>query len=162
MSYDEIAWFPLCLTLSLLGAVAAVLVTRRRGVVPGARLLAWAMLPMALYLIGAVALVWRIGTAITRFVTGFAFSPKTWSGVVLLVVAVVLFAVTGALRRRGIGTRTTPGAKAEVTGATAAVPGGKAPTARRPVGAAKAPAKKSDDLSGFEDVEEILRRRGIG
>jgi hypothetical protein len=75
---------------------------RRRGarhsparLVPGARLLAWAMLPMALYLIGAVALVWRIGTAITRFVTGFAFSPKTWSGVVLLVVAVVLFAVTG-------------------------------------------------------------------
>ena len=158
MSYDEIAWFPLCLTLSLLGAVAAVLVARRRGVVPGARVLAWAMLPMALYLIGAVALVWRIGTAITRFVTGFAFSPKTWTGVVLLVVAALLFAVTGVLRRRGIGTRTKPSTKAEVTGAPAA----KTPAARRPVGAAKAPAKKSDDLSDFEDVEEILRRRGIG
>ncbi len=145
MSYDEIAWFPLCLTLTLLGA-AAVLVARRRGVVPGARVLAWALLPMGLYLLGAVALVWRIGTAITRFVTGFAFSPKTWAGVVVLVVAALLFAVTGVLRRRGVGRRTPAAATPEVAG--------------RP--AAKTPATKGDDaMSGFEDVEDILRRRGI-
>lgn len=144
MTYDDIPWLPLCLTLSVLGGVGAALGFRRRGVVAGARLLAWALLPMAVYLIGAVSLLWRIGTAVTRFVTGFAFSPSVWLGVVLLLTSGLLFAVTGVLRRRGIG--------------------GRRPAVDRGGSRAVAPARttdRDDRLSGFEDVEEILRRRGI-
>ncbi|MGH8869390.1 MAG: cellulose synthase [Actinomycetes bacterium] len=142
MTFDDVAWFPLSVGLTALGLAAAVAVTRRRGLEAGARVAAWALVPLGLYLVGATQVVWRVGTALTRFVTGFAFSPRVWLGVVVLATSAGLFLVTSRLRRRVGGGRDGAVEPAEKRGRTK--DGGDSATA------------------GFEDVEEILRRRGIG
>ncbi|MGH3489434.1 MAG: hypothetical protein ACRDP8_16210, partial [Actinopolymorphaceae bacterium] len=73
--YDNATWFPICAALSAVGVVAAFFAFRRRGVASGLRLLGWAVLPMAIYLTGMVRLLWTIGAAIGKWVSGFVFSP---------------------------------------------------------------------------------------
>lgn len=140
MAFDDIAWFPLSLGLTALGLVLAVVVGRRRGLVAGARVTAWALLPFALWLVGGIRLVWRVGTEVSRFVTGFAFSPKVWLGVVLVGVSAALFAVTTVVRRRGLDVGTDAPASAALE-------------AR--------PRKPADSGGEFDEIEELLRRRGI-
>ena len=48
------------------------------------------MLPLALYAIGLFRLVWTVGLAGSRFVTGFVFRPSVWLGLFLALIAVVL------------------------------------------------------------------------
>jgi hypothetical protein len=148
MGFDDIAWLPLCAGLTVIGVILAWTVTRRRGSAAGMRVLAWALLPMAAYLTGAVAVVWGVGSAIVQWVTGFAFSPTRWAGVVVAIVAVLLFFISGALRSRAI----TRGRKArsDELSSPASLPGRKTP----------ARAKTSSD-DEFSEVEEILKRRGI-
>lgn len=155
--FDKVAWFPLCAGLTGLGLVASWLAWRRRGVAAGMRGAAWSLLPLAAYLTGAVKMLWRIGTAIADWVGGFVFSPTVWSGVVVAALALVLFMLSGTLRRR------TP-----TRGRAAQPPASDATASRRGVSSAdrraveparkQAAAAPDDD---FSDVEEILRRRGI-
>ena len=147
--------FAVCGGLTLVGLVASWFAWRRRGAAAGLRGVAWSLLPIAIYLVGGAGLVWRFGTAIANFAAGFVFSPKVWSGFIVAGVAVLLFAVSGGLRRRR-------GGKA-VSGQPA---GGKAVTA--PNGAAGKPAKALTPAKGkapvdddLGDVAEILKRRGI-
>jgi hypothetical protein len=148
MGFDDIAWLPLCAGLTVIGVILAWTVTRRRGSAAGMRVLAWALLPVAAYLTGAVAVVWEVGSAIVRWVTGFAFSPTRWAGVVVALVAVLLFFVSGALRSRAIS-RGRKARSAELSGPPS-LPG------RKP----SAPARTSGD-DELSEVEEILKRRGI-
>lgn len=154
MSYADIAWFPLSLGLTVLLAGAAFLAFRHRRPVAGLRWSALALLPMGLYLTGVTLLLWRIGSAIGRFATGLVLSPKVWVGLILLAASVLLLAVTALLRRRGIGG--APAAKARPVVDRAAPRAGRAVSGR----AAPAPAR-TDDTAEFDDIEEILRRRGI-
>ena len=149
--FDEVAWFPLCGGLTAVGLVASWLAWRRRGVAAGLRGAAWSLLPLAAYLTGAVKMLWRIGTAVADWVGGFVFSPKVWSGIVLVGLAIVLYMVSGALRRRAPSRGRTAG--------SAATRGEVAPAGRRAVEPARKPAAAPDD--DFSEVEEILRRRGI-
>jgi MFS family permease len=157
MSYSQIAWLPLTGGLTLLGLIASWFAWKRRGVAAGLRGVAWSLLPVAAYLIGAIELLWRFGTAIGSFATSFVFSPKVWSGVAVIAVAIVLFVVSGKLRGRRAKKKKTaaapePGAVAS-NGARAS---GGVP-ARLPAGKRKA-AADDDDMS---DIQAILRRRGI-
>jgi hypothetical protein len=158
--FDEVAWFPLCAGLTGVGLVGSWLAWRRRGVAAGMRGTAWSLLPLAAYLTGAVEMLWRIGTAVADWVAGFVFSPRVWSGVVIVGLAVVLFLLSGALRRR------TPSRARPVQGtlsrqAVAPSRQSGAPADRRAVEPArKKPAATPDD-DEFAEVEEILRRRGI-
>ena len=68
----------------------------------GLRGAAWSLLPLAAYLTGAIEMFWKMGVAIGDFATGFVFSPKVWSGIMLAGVAVVLFIASGPLRRRRV------------------------------------------------------------
>jgi hypothetical protein len=166
-TFDSVAWFPLCAGLTGLGLVGSWVALRRRGAGAGLRGVAWSLLPLAAYLTGAVEMLWRIGTAIADWVGGFVFSPRVWSGVIVTGLAVLLFVVSGALRRRGSG---RSGARVEATGRPAVGPGaaGRQPAAdqgaleRAPAGRAAAPRKgKADVDDEFAEIEEILRRRGI-
>src|SRR5690349_20681658 len=101
-TYDKIAWLPLCGGLTGLGLVLSYLAMRRRGIGSGLRGVAWSLLPMAAYLTGSIEMFWKMGVAVGDFAKGFVFSPKVWAGIVLAGLAVVLFVVSGPLRRRRV------------------------------------------------------------
>jgi hypothetical protein len=161
MSFDQIAWFPLCAGLTAAGLVLAFLAFRRRGVGAGLRITAYALLPTAAYLTGALQTLWQIGTAITTFVTGLILSPAVWAGVALTGLSVVLFLTSGVIRRRGRGRRAPAKEAPSVPAADrqgAAPAAGPAP-ATRPLPAKPARPAADDD---FSDIEDILKKRGIG
>src|SRR6516165_10837544 len=76
---------------------------RRRGLGSGLRWAAWSLLPLAAYLTGSIEMFWKMGVAIGDFAKAFVFSPKVWAGIALAGLAVVLFVVSGPMRRRGVG-----------------------------------------------------------
>lgn len=158
MSYSQIEWLPLTAGLTLIGLIVSFFVWRRRGAAAGLRGVAWSLLPLAAYLIGAIELLWRFGTAIGNFATSFVFSPRVWAGIIVIIVSVLLFFVSGGLRGRA---RRRSG-KQDATqvpggGAGAIAPAGKPAKA---VGSAKRPASGADD-DVLGDAAEVLRRHGI-
>ncbi|GAA1020435.1 hypothetical protein Aple_088680 [Acrocarpospora pleiomorpha] len=160
MTFDQIAWLPLCAGLTAAGVAMAYLAFRRRGLSAGLRMTAWALLPLAAYLTNALKTIWNIGTALVSFATGLVFSPAVWAGVVLAGISVLLFFVSGGIRGRTLAKFRAMGRPGKAPeGATAA----EAPT--RPLPSAKKDAPKpvankpaSDD---FSDVEDILKKHGI-
>ena|SRR5690242_1859425 len=158
MTYSQIAWLPLAGGLTLLGLIGSWFAWRRRGMAAGLRGVAWSLLPLVAYLIGAIQLLWRFGTAIGSFASSFVFSPRVWSGMILAAVALVLFVVSGGLRRRR-GRRSAPqaGTLPAPASARAGVDGGGKPAAALPAAKGK-PAAPDDDMS---EIQAILRRRGI-
>ena len=125
-TYDKIAWLPLCAGLTGLGLVLSYLAMRRRGIGSGLRWAAWSLLPLAAYLTGSIEMFWKMGVAVGDFAKGFVFSPRVWSGIALAGLAVVLFMVSGPLRR-GAG-QPGPGRQGRRVGAPAR-PGSAAPPA---------------------------------
>jgi hypothetical protein len=149
----------ICLALTAAGLVAAWGRWRRKSPRAGVRMLAWAVLPMAFYLTGLADLVERIGSAFARFGASFAFSPKTWLGVIIAGVALLLLLVSGGLPKvpgrsrkavRKDGQAPEPAASGKSAGPQALTTG---------TGRTRKQAAADDD--GMADVEEILRRRGI-
>jgi membrane protein implicated in regulation of membrane protease activity len=158
MSYDQIQWLPLTAGLAILGLIVSFFVWRRRGAAAGLRGVAWSLLPVAAYLIGAIELLWRFGSAIASFASSFVFSPRVWAGIIVALVSVLLFVVSGRLRsraRRRSGGQAAPKAAGAGTGATA--------TAGKPGKAVAAPKRQpavvDDDVLG--DAAEVLRRHGL-
>jgi hypothetical protein len=139
--YNQFAWLPLCAGLTVLGLAGSWLAWRRRGAAAGLRGMAWSLIPVALYLIGAISLVWEVAIAVTGFAAGFVLSLAVWAGVATVGLIVVLFLTSGLLRRRA-GRR--PQRAVAPAAGTAAVPAGA--------------AGDDDDLA---EVEELLRQRGI-
>jgi len=151
MTYSQFEWLPLCGGLTLLGLIISWVVWRRRGAAAGLRWVAISLLPLAAYLTHAVKMLWQIGSAIGSFATSFIFSPQVWSGVALTGLAIVLFVVSGTMRR-GRGRKSAAGADGPA-GVPAAAPAGKA------LKPAKSKAPAADDDLG--DVADILRRHNI-
>ncbi len=167
MSFSQIPWFFLCGGLTAVGLIGSWFALRRRGPRAAARWLAWALLPIALYLVGILQVLWRFGIAIGDFFSGLAFSPKVWSGVILAGVSLVLFVVTGGLRGRSRRKRAKaePDSQPAATRALSAAPpaAASAGTAGRPP-AAPVPAKRMGAAPADEDFGEvaaILKRHGI-
>jgi hypothetical protein len=174
-TYDKIAWLPLCGGLTGVGLVLSYLAMRRRGLGSGLRWAAVSLLPLAAYLTGAIEMFWKIGIAIGDFATGFAFSPRVWSGIALTGLAVVLFVASGPLRRRRVKQDRDGSAVTSASGAAGTLPApGKQLTTRPAAGTqagaavpARVPAKArrgknaDDDDDDLGDVEDILRRHGI-
>ncbi|MBN6055563.1 cellulose synthase [Nonomuraea sp. RK-328] len=168
--FGQIPWLALCAGVTLTGLVLSFLAFRRRGVAAGMRMAAWALLPLAAYLTGALQALWTIGATLVGFVTSLVFNPLVWAGVAVAGVSVVLFVASGVLRGRALSrdgerrkghkeTATGPAeGTVEGTAKAPAVAGGRSAQPGKP--AVEAPAKrKSDD--DFSDIEDILRRRGI-
>ena len=101
-TYQTIEWLPLCAGLTGLGLVLSYLAMRRRGLGVGLRWAAWSLLPLAAYLTGSTEMFWKMGVAVGDFAKGFVFSPRVWSGIAVAGLAVVLFMVSGPLRRRSV------------------------------------------------------------
>src|SRR6266566_5143155 len=159
MTYSQIEWLPITAGLAILGLIVSFFVWRRRGAAAGLRGVAWSLLPVAAYLIGAIELLWRFGSAIASFASSFVFSPRVWAGIIVALASVLLFVVSGRLRsrarRRSGGQAAAKAAGAGTgAGATAAGKPGKAVSAPK-----RQPAVVDDDVLG--DAAEVLRRHGI-
>ncbi|MET8869520.1 cellulose synthase [Nonomuraea sp. NPDC004580] len=166
-TFNAIAWLPLCAGVTIAGLVLAFLAFRRRGAAAGMRVTAWALLPLAAYLTGALQSLWTIGTTVVGFVTGLVLNPAVWAGVALAGLSVVLFVASGVMRGRKLSSgRKKPAAETPQAGAPEAGRQAARKPAQKPAGAAKPqpavsqkPASKGDD--DFSDIEELLKRRGI-
>jgi heme exporter protein D len=166
-TYDKIAWLPLCGGLTGLGLVLSFVAMRRRGLGTGLRWAAWSLLPLAAYLTGAIEMFWKMGIAIADFAKGFVFSPEVWAGIALTGLAVVLFVVSGPMRRRSVKAAQPRQATGQARAGTLPAAGGGAVAARPEPRSAPAPAKTRrgknalDDDDDLADVADILRRHGI-
>jgi hypothetical protein len=149
--FDNATWQALGLVLTLLGLGASAFVWMRRGPVSGLRAVAWSLLPLAAGLTGTLRLAWDIIDSIGTWGARLVFSPVVWLGIVVAGVSLVLFVVTGVVRRRQ-GPRAT---KAVAGDGRKAVTSGKTPKA------AKGQPQATPGLEGMEDIEAILRKHGI-
>ena len=164
MSFSQIPWLLLCGGLTAVGLIGSWFTWRRRGPRAAARVLAWALLPIALYLVGILQVLWRFGVAIGDFFSGLVFSPKVYVGLIIAGISVLLFFVTGGLRRRSMKKP-----EAEKKQDTDSGPGQLMPstpntsTARTQPVAAPAKRKKNAPAADedFGEVADILKRHGI-
>lgn len=152
-SFDTITWQALTLILTLAGLVGTVAFWRRRGPAAGLRMLAVTLLPAAAYLTGTLRLLWEIGDAFVSWAAHFAFSPAVWLGIILAATSVLLFVVSGVLRRRGAG---ATGPTKKPAKPAKALPGETSRSAAKPTGTTAAAG--DDDM---DDIEAILKRHGI-
>jgi hypothetical protein len=146
---DDVTWGALTFSLTVLGGFYTWWAYRHRGATPAMRGLALTLLPAAAWLTGTLRMFTRIANAIGDWALNLAFSPKVWLGVILAVMSVALFVVSGFLRNRGIGGSARPA----TTRRTAPAPQALDRTREQP-------APLSDD--GLDDeIAAILKRRGI-
>ncbi|NJP91380.1 cellulose synthase [Nonomuraea sp. FMUSA5-5] len=160
-NFEQIAWLPLCAGVTIAGLALAFLAFRRRGAAAGMRVTAWALLPVAAYLTGALQALWTIGTTVVGFVTSLVFNPAVWAGVAVAGLSVVLFVVSGVMRGRKLSLGRRKKGKddaAPPAQGAAARPAAAAAKPQKPAVAPKPAAKGDDD---FSDIEELLKRRGI-
>ncbi|MEW9551645.1 cellulose synthase [Nonomuraea sp. NPDC050783] len=163
MDYSQIAWLPLCIGVTGAGLVLSFLAFRRRGAAAGLRMAAWALLPMAAYLTGALQALWSIGTTAVGFVTGLVLNPAVWAGIAVAGLAAVLFVVSGFMRGRRLaaGRKKKPAGDAPAQQRPAQqAPGRPAAPAAAPKPAVSAQRKPPAD-DDFSDIEELLKKRGI-
>ncbi|MEU7747482.1 cellulose synthase [Nonomuraea sp. NPDC049158] len=173
MTFEQILWLPLCAGVTVAGLVLSFLAFRRRGAAAGMRMAAWALLPLAAYLTGALQSLWTVGATIVSFVTSLIFNPTVWAGVAVTGLSVVLFVASGFMRGRKLKLARDgkPGKAAEApaapqqravgqrTGQTAGQTAGQA--TGQPAGKPAAAAAKKNNDDDFSDIEDILKRRGI-
>jgi len=163
MSFSQIPWLLLCGGLTAVGLIGSWFTLRRRGPRAAARVLAWALLPIALYLVGILQVLWRFGVAIGDFFSGLAFSPKVYIGLIIAGISVLLFFVTGGLRRRSMKQQEGEKKKQDTDAGPGQLMPSTATTARtQPV---PAPAKRKKSAAApdedFDEVADILKRHGI-
>jgi hypothetical protein len=138
VSYDTVVWLPNALVLTVVFGAFAWWRWRRKGTVAGLRWTGVAMLPLALYGIGLFRLVWSVGLALSRFLSGFVWRPSVWIGLILTAIAVALIVLPSKVSRSAGESRSEP---KQVTSARKKTAGG------------------DGDMA---DIEDILKRHGIG
>jgi hypothetical protein len=159
-TYDSIAWLPLCAGLTALGLVLTYVVARRRGWRATLRGAAWSLLPIAAYLTGSIEMFWKIGSAIGNFAAAFAFSPEKWAGIGVAGLAAVAFLASGGRGRRKAVRGARKAARVERKG-TADTPEGAAAGNQTRALAKPGRGTEASSPDDLQDVEEILRKRGI-
>lgn len=140
---DDVTWAILALLLTAAGAAASWWCFTRRGAVAGLRALGWTLLVPAAWLTGLFALAGRITRAAALWGSRLVFDPTFWIGVVLAGAGVVLIVATTALKRRGLDVRPVR-AKAE-----------------KPIAQSRSTPHVSTSGDDLDDIEALLRKRGI-
>ena len=131
---DDVTWGALTLTLTAIGGFYTWWAYKTRGMTPAIRGLAITLLPAAAWLTGTLRLFTEIADAVTDWAVHLVFSPKVWLGVILAVLSVVLFVISGKLRDRGVG----GGSPRRTSSDTQKNPAPRAlPKAKQPPGAAR-------------------------
>jgi hypothetical protein len=134
-----------CSGLTAAGLFFTAVRARGRGRRWTLRMLGLSLLPFALWATGIARLLWRLLDASVDFFADLVFNPLIWAGFGALALSALLLLLS--LRR--------PRQQAETAGRPPA-----APTAdRRAVRQQR--SSYDEDIEGMDEIEEILRRRGI-
>jgi hypothetical protein len=160
---DSSTWQALGLVLTIAGLAVSAILWSRRGPASGLRGAAWSLLPLAAGLTGVLKLGWEITDSVVSWAARLVFSPVVWLGLVVAGVSMVLFVVSGWMRRRGAG-----GGPAKQVSGRREDPAGELPRRRSTPAATAAPAgpkgstgSKASAGDDMDEIEEILRRHGI-
>jgi len=145
---DDAAWLSLAIVLTVLAGAWTWFVARRRGAASVVRGAAVTLLPAAAYLTGTLELAMRIVEAVGDWAAGLVLRPTVWVGIAIAGVAVLLFLVSGFLRRRS----------ADGGRATDTVQQGSPREHRARQDRAQGAPAIDDDL---DDIEAILKKHGI-
>lgn len=149
----EATWAAFAATLTLLGLGWTWVAYRRRGAVSALRALGFTTLPAAAWLTGTLEMASEIAGSVTDWATGLVFNPITWSGITLAGFGVVLIVVSGILRDRQLASLDASGsARASRRAGRRSLP---------PARATGVSAKGADPDDEMDDIESILKRRGI-
>jgi hypothetical protein len=154
---DAATWQALGLLLTVLGLLLSIVLWRRRGPASGIRGAAWSLLPLAAGLTGTLRLLWQIGDSILSWAVRLVFSPLVWVGIATFAVSLMLFAVSAAMRARGVGGR--PGRGGAVEDGTGR--GGRRGRESLPGTASRGRAEPAVQDKDMDDIEAILRKHGI-
>jgi hypothetical protein len=157
----------ICVIVTALGLVWSYRIWRKDGVSRGLRAIAWSLLPLAAYLVSAVGLLGRLVNAIVIFAGSVVFSPKTYAGVIVVALSVVLFLVSGGLplakerkaRKERRAAKAAARAEREAGRQPAAPSGRQSQAVEQRQAHSKAAVPGGDD--DMSDIQEILKRRGI-
>src|SRR6478735_10084875 len=141
---NDVSWGALALSLSVVGGIYTWWALRHRGVVAAVRGAGLTLLPLAAWMTGLLEVVGEISNSLSDWLAHLVFSPKTWLGMIIGFVAIVLIGGANAIARRG---KPDKPAKAPST---------KAPKA---VGPTKTPDPLIDDE--MAEIQAILKKRGI-
>lgn len=160
---DATTWQALGLILTVLGLLISLLLWRRRGPASGVRGAAWSLLPLAAGLTGTLRLLWQIGDSILSWAVRLVFSPVVWIGVAVAGVSLMLFAVSAAMRARGIGTtrRATAQKSAQKSTQRSAEQRAQDPAQQLPQKSSRKRAEPAVQDKDMDDIEAILRKHGI-
>ncbi|MDI2132685.1 hypothetical protein [Yinghuangia seranimata] len=170
-----------CAALTGLGFVLAVQSAQKGRYLRATRWVGLALIPIGLYLTGLATLGRRVGSAVADWATDLAFGVTAWAGVAVLAVSVGLLLVVRMIGARS-GDDSPPAPEASGRSSIDALLSGGGPSAsgrslpqstsgqaqgqpaQRPGKPAKQPrGRRGDSGLGpeFDEIEEILRRRGI-
>ncbi len=144
---DNVSWGALALSLSVVGGIYTWWALRHRGVVAAVRGAGLTLLPLAAWMTGLLQVFGDITDTLSNWLAHLVFSPKTWLGMIIGFVAIVLIGGANAIARRG---------KPDKPEKPAKTPTSKAPKA---VGPTKTPDSLIDDE--MAEIQAILRKRGI-
>ena len=148
-------------TLFVVGMIVSWVVWRRRGAAYGLRGVSWSLLVLAAGLIGLIEALWGFVSTLL----GSILNPIVWAGFAIAGLGVVLYIATGVMKARKVGTTGKANRrKAEAGGGESAAPSADQPgelqqSSSGSGGGSGGSAGGSDD---FSDIEELLRKRGIG
>lgn len=162
--YQQIPWAVIGIGLTGLGGLITFLVFWSRGKAAGFRALGWALLPLAIWLSNLSWLIYTVIVEAVRWVTSVVvLTPRVWAGIAVFFVSFVLLGGTRWLRRRRRAAKIKAGEAAEAGESPAASGTPKKAAEKKPQPKAVEKSKKGDDdpLAGFEDIDAILKKRGI-
>lgn len=146
-------WAALTASLTVVGAIWTWIAFRRRGAANGLRALGFTLLPAAAWLTGTLEMVVDIAGSVTDWATSLVFDVRTWTGVGLAGLALLLWVVSGFIRDRQLARGQAAG-RARKDGSQRRgadeLPAAAAPRGGTPV--------VDDDMA---DIEAMLRKRGI-
>lgn len=158
----------LCIALSLLGVVMALVAWRRRsGYGRIAQGLAVTLASIGLYLSGLLSLLWDGVLAVVEWTRSVSPNTTIWTGVSLLGAALLVWVIGAFLNSRLIG-RATPDERAARRAERKAARRGEGQPAVRPGGAGaqqQVAGRPSSQAAPVDDdmaeIEAILKGRGI-
>ena len=155
---DQATWAALTATLTIAGAIWTWASFRRHGAATALRALAFTLLPAVAWLTGTLEMVTLIAGSVSSWATSLVFDPRTWSGIALAGVAMVLWVVSGVLRDRQLsrGEQAAGQVGTSRRGISPKKSAGKSPKKSTETSASTGPV--DDDLA---DIEAMLRKRGI-